>query len=82
MRKPDFEGTAKIFMNGRSQAVRLPVECRFEGTEVYVQKIGDTVILAPHPASWDAYFASTDRPSADFMATRIDPPAETREPLE
>ncbi len=39
--------TAKLFMHGRSQAVRLPKEFRFEGTEVRVSKFGKTVILEP-----------------------------------
>jgi antitoxin VapB len=39
--------TAKLFMHGRSQAVRLPKEFRFEGTEVQLSKIGDKVILEP-----------------------------------
>ena len=39
------EATAKLFMHGRSQAVRLPKEFRFEGTEVRVSRIGDKVIL-------------------------------------
>jgi antitoxin VapB len=37
--------TAKLFMNGKSQAVRLPKNCRLEGEEVYVKKIGNIVIL-------------------------------------
>lgn len=39
--------TAKLFMHGRSQAVRLPKEFRFEGTEVHVSRVGDKVILEP-----------------------------------
>ena len=39
--------TAKLFENGRSQAVRLPKECRFSGDEVSVSKVGDAVILLP-----------------------------------
>ena len=39
--------TAKLFMHGRSQAVRLPKEFRFEGSEVRVSKVGDKVILEP-----------------------------------
>jgi antitoxin VapB len=39
--------TAKIFMHGRSQAVRLPKEFRFSGSEVRVSKLGDKVILEP-----------------------------------
>jgi antitoxin VapB len=52
--------TAKLFRNGRSQAVRLPAEFRFEGTEVYVRhdpKSGD-VILSRRPNSWKDYFDS------------------------
>ena len=41
----DKTPTAKLFMHGRSQAVRLPKEFRFEGTEVRVSRIGDRVIL-------------------------------------
>ena len=40
--------TAKLFENGRSQAVRLPKECRFSGDEVSVSKVGDAVILLPN----------------------------------
>ena len=42
-----MNSTAKLFMHGRSQAVRLPKEFRFEGSEVRVSKVGDTVILEP-----------------------------------
>jgi antitoxin VapB len=42
-----MSATAKLFMHGRSQAVRLPKELRFEGTEVGVSKVGDKVILEP-----------------------------------
>jgi antitoxin VapB len=62
--------TAKLFMNGRSQAVRLPAFCRFDGQEVYVEKVGDQVILTPHRPSWTDFFASHERPSNDFMQER------------
>ena len=42
-----MSATAKLFMHGRSQAVRLPKEFRFEGAEVRVSKVGDKVILEP-----------------------------------
>lgn len=74
----EIQGTAKLFMNGRSQAVRLPQSCRFEGAEVYFRKVGDEVILSPRPVSWDDYFASSERPSRDFMDEREDMPAEER----
>ena len=41
--------TAKLFMHGRSQAVRLPKEFRFGGTEVYVRRQGDEVVLSSRP---------------------------------
>jgi len=55
--------TAKLFMHGRSQAVRLPKEFRFEGTEVRVSKVGEKVILEPiqkkpfDAAAWRAWLA-------------------------
>ena len=57
--------TAKIFMNGRSQAVRLPAEFRFEGSEVNIRRDSETgdVILSPKPqrtGSWDRFFALRD----------------------
>jgi virulence-associated protein VagC len=45
--------TAKLFRNGRSQAVRLPKELRFEGEEVAIRREGDSVILEPlRPRTW------------------------------
>ena len=58
-----MSSTAKIFMHGRSQAVRLPKEFRFEGTEVRVSKVGDKVILEPlkkQPFDVEAWFARLD----------------------
>ena len=55
-----MSATAKLFMHGRSQAVRLPKEFRFDGTEVRVSKVGDKVILEPaekkpfDPVAWRA----------------------------
>ena len=45
--------TAKLFMNGRSQAVRLPKEYRFRGSRVYVRKVGKGVLLMPEEETWD-----------------------------
>ena len=50
--------TAKIFMNNRSQAVRLPKEFQFKTREVFIRKEGDEVILSPRPKDWSASFAS------------------------
>ncbi len=72
---------AKLFMNGRSQAVRLPKEFRFAGSEVLISKEGQNIILSPRPPSWDAFFKETPLPSEDFMATREDLPPQSREDL-
>jgi antitoxin VapB len=67
--------TAKLFMHGRSQAVRLPKEFRFEGTEVRVSKVGDKVILEPlrkQPFDVDAWFARLDELGGrDFLPEGI-----------
>jgi len=60
--------TAKVFQNGRSQAVRLPKEFRFEGNEVFVHKVGNAVVLLPVQHSWDTLFESLEQFSEDFMA--------------
>jgi len=60
----DIEGVmpqvAKIFTNGRSQAVRLPASFRFEGTEVYIRRdeVTGDVILSRRPEGWDSLFAA------------------------
>lgn len=74
--------TAKLFRNGRSQAVRLPADFRFPGTEVYVRRdpaTGD-VILSRRPDSWQDFFdltAELDIPD-DFLANRRDLPPQKR----
>ena len=73
--------TAKLFTNGRSQAVRLPREFRFEGSEVFIRKEGESVILSPHPPSWDDFFSEEASASDDFLAQRNDTPPQSREPL-
>ena len=75
--------TAKLFRNGRSQAVRLPVEYRFEGSEVYVRRdpaTGD-VILSRRPESWKDFFALLNavEVSKDFLADREDAPPQKRD---
>jgi len=72
---------AKIFMNGRSQAVRLPKECRLEGTEVYVKKIDGIVMLIPKADPLAAFVRSLDMFSEDFMEERNQPPQQIREAL-
>lgn len=69
---------AKIFMNGRSQAVRLPKECRFDVDEVYIRKLGDSVILSAAEPGWDAFFDEDTAFGADFLADREDLPPQDR----
>lgn len=71
--------TAKLFMSGRSQAVRLPKDYRFEGTEVFIKKVGDAVLLMPRADSWQLLFESLDQFSADFMLDREQPQQQERE---
>lgn len=52
-----MEQTAKLFANGRSQAVRLPAQYRFDSTEVFIRQdpITHDVILSRRPATWDGF---------------------------
>ena len=63
---------AKVFMNGRSQAVRLPKECRFDCNEVFVEKQGERVILSPRAPGWDDFFDQPPVFDEDFLAERDD----------
>jgi antitoxin VapB len=74
---------AKLFANGRSQAVRLPAEFRFEGSEVYVRRdpaTGD-VILSRRPESWEGFLEMMKNFEVpdDFMADRKDAPPQKGE---
>lgn len=60
--------TAKVFENGRSQAVRLPKECRFNTEEVAVNRIGDIVLLMPKTNKWKSFMQAIDMFSDDFMS--------------
>jgi len=59
--------TAKLFVNGRSQAVRLPKEFQFKGDDVLIQRVGDAVILVPHEKSWEVFLHGLDNFTDDFM---------------
>ena len=73
--------TAKLFNNGRSQAVRLPKDCRFTGDDVYIKKFEDIVILIPKTNPWSSMVNSLDNFSDDFMETRNQPNEQVRESL-
>lgn len=74
--------TAKIFTNGRSQAVRLPKEYRFDADEVAIRKIGNVVVLYPTDSGWTPLLQASGQFTDDFMANRNQPKkAEQRKPL-
>jgi antitoxin VapB len=64
--------TAKLFQNGRSQAVRLPKEFQFNGEEVFIQKHGDAVLLIPHEKAWEVFMEGLSGFSDDFIKTGRD----------
>ena len=71
--------TAKIFANGRSQAVRLPKDYRFTGDDVFIKKIGKMVVLLPKDDPWSSFVNSLDQFTDDFMINRDQPNQESRE---
>ncbi|MEA3278162.1 MAG: type II toxin-antitoxin system VapB family antitoxin [Pseudomonadota bacterium] len=76
--------TAKLFKNGHSQAVRLPKEYRFDGNEVEIRRVGDSVVLTPLVNRWKAMFEQLDKLgfSEDFMVERDQPAEQERPALE
>jgi antitoxin VapB len=76
---------ARVFMNGRSQAVRIPAEFRFSTDEVYVRQDPQTgdLILSESPSNWHDIFAALDEANfpPEFMADRQQGDSEDREPL-
>lgn len=63
---------AKVFKNGRSQAIRIPKEYRVDSDEVYIEKVGDTLVIKPKKDDkWDSFFDSLeDIDTKDFMTKR------------
>jgi antitoxin VapB len=74
--------TANLFMNSRSQAVRLPARFRFEGTEVLIERDGGAVILRRKPQGWDGFFLADPRTTDDFLADRDQEPPQERDWLD
>jgi antitoxin VapB len=69
----------KLFNNGRSQAVRLPKEFRFDEKEVFIWKEDNRIILSPKPKSWHKFFKDFPLASDDFMSERQDLQPQGRE---
>ena len=76
--------TAKLFLNGQSQAVRLPKEFRFSGNEVYIKKVGTAVMLFPKDRLWETHLEGLHSFSEDFLADGRPPQGAfpEREPME
>lgn len=71
--------TAKLIANGGSQAVRLPKSCRFDGDEVYVNRIGGAVVLTPKGNDMlSSMMAAVDLFTDDFMEGVEDLPLQER----
>jgi antitoxin VapB len=64
---------AKLFQSGRSQAVRLPKQFRFVGSEVFVKRVGKAVVLLPTDDAWDSLALSLDLFSDDYLKDRLQP---------
>jgi antitoxin VapB len=71
--------TARLFKNGRSQAVRLPKEFRFDGDRVFIKRVGNSVVLIPYREPWQSLLDSLEMFSDDFMEDRGQPPQQERE---
>ena len=72
---------AKVFQNGRSQAIRIPKEFRVDTTEVYIEKVGETLVIRPKPQNkWDTFFNMLDEvDTSDFFLERVQPPLNNKE---
>ena len=74
--------TAKLFMSGNSQAVRLPKSYRFSGEEVVIKRLGNAVVLLPKEDPWQIMFDALQEFSDDLNLERHQLPLQQREPIE
>ncbi|QFP77756.1 antitoxin [Deinococcus sp. AJ005] len=74
---PATTKTAKLFQTGRSQAVRLPKEYRFEGDEVIIKRVGDGVLLLPRNNRWKNLLSAVER--FDVQLEREQPEMQERD---
>ncbi len=73
--------TAKVFWSGRSQAVRLPKEFRFDSEEVRIRRHGNAIILEPISKDW-AWLDELSRPlDGDFVSATEEQPAQQERPV-
>lgn len=71
--------TAQIRTDGTHQIVILPDEFNMTGTEVYIKKVGNAIVLIAKENPWQSLFESLDQFSEDFMTDREQPPLDVRE---
>lgn len=70
--------TAKIFENGRSQAVRLPKKYRFSSNEVLIHRLGNAIILVPKEEAWNTFLEGLNGFSDDLFANGREPEYPTK----
>ncbi|MDR1605464.1 MAG: antitoxin [Gracilibacteraceae bacterium] len=68
----------KVFNNGNSQAVRIPVEYRITDDELLIQKVGSTLILLPKDDVWEVFQRGVDGFTDDFLSERRQPKPQDR----
>ncbi len=74
--------TSKVFISGNSQAIRLPKEYQVNEKELYIKKVGSTIVLFPKDDPWEAFERSLTEFSDDFMIDgRCQPPMQERNGL-
>ncbi len=73
--------TAKLFMSGNSQAVRLPKHYRFSGDEVVIKRLGNGVVLLPKEDPWNVMFDALREFPEDLSLERDQPDVQEREPV-
>ncbi len=72
--------TTKLFMSGRSQAVRLPKAYRLAGAEVFIKKIGNAIVLIPATDPWETLFQSLEQFEPGFRLQREQPEGQQPRP--
>lgn len=74
--------TTRVFTSGNSQAVRIPKEFQMDESELFIQKIGSTILLFPKKRPWEAFERSLGEFSDDFMEDgRAEPKGQERKGL-
>ena len=73
---------AKLFINGQSQAVRLPKEFRFKGKTVFIKRLGEYIVLIPKEDPWRTMFRASKKFTPDFMMHRDQGMQENRDTID